>query len=59
MKGIGEKRGEEGRGSGRGKGTHELGVEFGEARLAVVVEDEDGVYHFGGEGGDQEGEGLR
>lgn len=28
--------------------THYLGVEFGEACLAIVVEDEDGVDHLGG-----------
>jgi hypothetical protein len=29
-----------------GLGTNELGVEFCKARLARVVEDEDGIYHL-------------
>ena len=33
---------------GCGVDAHELGVEFCEAGLAVVVEDEDGVDHCGG-----------
>ena len=34
-------------GKRRGRSTYELGVEFREAWLAGIIEDEDGVDHFG------------
>jgi hypothetical protein len=33
--------------TGRNGETDQLGVEFGEAGLALAVEDEEGVYHGG------------
>ena len=32
---------------GRARSTYELSIEFCEARLAGIIEDEDGVDHFG------------
>lgn len=44
---VGGRGGENVGGGGGGGGGYELGVEFCEARLAGVVEDEDGVDHGG------------